>query len=261
MTHFLGINVGHLLQSYGYWAVFVLVALESTGIPVPGETILIAAGIYAGTTHKLSVVLIIIAAAAGAILGDNLGYWVGREGGFRLLRRYGHYIHVDERKLKVGQYLFLKHGGKVVFFGRFVSILRAYAAFFAGTDQMPYPRFLAFNAAGGIPWAIIYGLGSYVLGKSINRITGPVGIGLGIAAAIVIVAFLILSWRNLQRLEEVAEKELPGPLSAHPRQRMRQGDEPPGGQEHGDTIDQDQRQDQDQRNDSSPPPPGIPAHQ
>jgi membrane protein DedA with SNARE-associated domain len=107
----------HLLATYGYLAVLLFVAIESTGIPFPGETMLLVAAIAAGTTHQLSVAWVIVAAAGGAILGDNLGFWVGREGGYRLLRRYGRYIRLEERRLKLGQYLFLKHGGKVVFFG------------------------------------------------------------------------------------------------------------------------------------------------
>lgn len=216
----------HLLATYGYWAVLLLVAMESMGIPVPGETILIAAGIYAGTTHKLTVVLIVVAAAAGAILGDNLGYLIGREGGFRLLRRFGPYFRLEERRLKVGQYLFLKYGGAVVFFGRFVSVLRAWAAFLAGTSQMPWPRFLIYNAAGGIVWALVYGVGSYLLGKTVNQIAGPLGIGLGIAAAIIVVVVLIVVWRNFKRLEDVAEKALPGPLEVHHwRRRSAGGDQ------------------------------------
>lgn len=88
----------------------------------------------------------IIAAASGAILGDNLGYWIGREGGYRLLRRNGHYLRIDERKVKLGQYLFREHGGKVVFFGRFIAVLRAWAAFLAETNRMPWPPFLLYNA-------------------------------------------------------------------------------------------------------------------
>src|SRR5260221_2492311 len=102
-------NVAHLLATYGYGAVFLCITIESTGIPFPGETMLLVAAIYAGTTHQLSIPLIIVAAASGAILGDNIGFWVGREGGFRLLRRYGHYIHLNERKLKIGLYLFRRH--------------------------------------------------------------------------------------------------------------------------------------------------------
>ncbi len=215
MLHFATHDLTHLLNVYGYWAVLIFVAIESTGIPFPGETMLLAAAIYAGTTHHLSIPFVIAAAAAGAILGDNLGFWVGREGGYRLLRRYGHVIRLDERKLKLGQYLFQKHGGKVVFFGRFVAVLRAWAAFLAGTNRMPWPRFLAFNAAGGIVWATVYGLGGYVLGDNIHRLTGPVGIAFVVLAAAVIVAFVVYLRRNEKRLEEEAERALPGSLDAY----------------------------------------------
>lgn len=190
----------------------LFVAIESTGIPFPGETMLIIAAIYAGQTHHLSLPLVIAAAAAGAILGDNLGFWVGREGGYRLLRRYGRYIHLDERKLKLGQYLFMKHGGKVVFFGRFIAVLRAWAAFLAGTNRMRWPSFLLYNALGGIIWATIYGVGSYVLGNNIHRFTGPVGIAFVVVAALILIAGFIFLQRNEHRLEDEAEKALPGPL-------------------------------------------------
>jgi len=161
MIHTATHDLTHLLNLYGYWAVLLFVAIESTGIPFPGETMLLAAAIYAGTTHHLAIALVIAAAAAGAIIGDNLGFWIGREGGYRLLRRYGKYIRLDERKLKLGQYVFRNHGSKVVFFGRFVAVLRAWAAFLAGTNRMPWGRFLIFNATGGILWATLYGLGGY----------------------------------------------------------------------------------------------------
>src|SRR5438445_3830323 len=132
-------NLLHLLATYGYWAVFVFIAIESMGIPFPGETMLLVAAIYAGTTHRLSILLVIVAAASGAILGDNLGFMIGRVGGYRLLRRYGHYIRVNERKLKLGQYLFIKHGGKVVFFGRFFVVLWAWAGFIAGRNRRRRP--------------------------------------------------------------------------------------------------------------------------
>src|SRR2546428_7963475 len=138
-----------LLAHYGYLAVVVLIALESMGIPLPGETMLITAAIYAGSTHRLNIGLVILAAAAGAILGDNVGYFIGREGGFRLLRRYGHRLRITEARLRLGEYLFRRYGGRVVFFGRFVAILRALAALLAGVNHMPWPRFLTFNAAGG----------------------------------------------------------------------------------------------------------------
>ncbi len=208
-------DLQHLLTTYGYWAVFVFIAVESTGIPFPGETMLLVAAIYAGTTHHLSIPLVIVAAASGAILGDNLGFLVGREGGYRLLRRYGHYIRLDERKLKLGQYLFMKHGGKVVFFGRFIAVLRAWAAFLAGTNQMRWSSFLLFNALGGITWATLFGLGGYFLGDNIHRLTGPVAIISIVLATLLTIAFLIFVRRNEQRLEAEAERALPGPLDAY----------------------------------------------
>ena len=212
MFHFAASTLTHLLTSYGYLAVVLFVAIESTGIPFPGETMLLIAAISAGTTHQLSIVGVIIAAAAGAILGDNLGFWVGREGGYRLLRRFSSVIHLKESRLKLGQYLFQRYGGIIVFFGRFIAVLRAWAAFLAGTNQMPWLRFLCFNAAGGILWATLYGLGGYFLGENIHRITGPVGIA-GVALAVIVIIILwIIMRRNEQRLTEQAEKALPGPL-------------------------------------------------
>src|SRR2546427_2149942 len=202
----------HFLATYGYWAVFFFVAIESIGIPFPGETMLLVAAIDAGRTHQLSIVLVIIVATCGAIIGDNIGFWIGREGGYRVLRRYGRYIGFDERKLKVGIYLFRQHGGKVVFFGRFVAVLRAWAAFLAGVNRMHWSRFLVFNALGGFVWATLYGLGGYWLGKNIDRLVGPVGTVTFVLAAIIIIATLIFVWRNERQLEEGAEEALPGPI-------------------------------------------------
>src|SRR5260370_36567009 len=130
-----------------------------------------------------------MAAASGSIMGGNLGFWVGSEGGYRLLRRFGRYLHVEERRLKLGQYLFMKYGGRVVFFGRFVAVLRAWAAFLAGTNRMRWPRFLLFNALGGIIWATLYGLAGYFLGDNLPRPTGP-----GRIVAILLAGSLVLAF-------------------------------------------------------------------
>jgi len=153
--HFVTHDLTHLLAVYGYWAVLLFVVIESVGVPFPGETMLLAAAIYAGTTHHLFIPFVIAAAAVGAILGDNVGFWIGREGGYRLLRRYGRYVRIDERKMKLGQYLFRKHGGKVVL------------------------------------------------------------------AVIVIIAGFILVRRNEKRLEDEAERAMPGPLDQYQREGTR----------------------------------------
>ena len=170
-----GNTVQHLIGQYGYGAVLVVVMLESAGIPMPGETILVSAAVYAGTRHALDIRWVIAAAAAGAILGDNIGFWVGREIGERLLEKWGHLVGLDVRKRMLGRYLFARYGGSIVFFGRFVALLRAFAALLAGANGFSPWRFLIFNATGGIAWATIFGLGGYLLGAGIHRIAGPIG--------------------------------------------------------------------------------------
>jgi membrane protein DedA with SNARE-associated domain len=199
-------HLTEFLTTYGYGAVLIAVAIESTGIPFPGETMLLLAAIYAGTTHRLALPLVIAAAASGAILGDNLGYWAGREGGYRLVRRYGPYIGVDERGLRLGQYLFEKHGGKVVFFGRFIAILRAWAAFIAGTNRMPWRPFLLYNALGGIVWSTLCGVGAYFLGDRVHRLTGPVGLVMFALGLIATIASFLFVRSHRGRLETEAER-------------------------------------------------------
>ncbi len=212
MTTLAVIDLHHAIASYGYTAVFAFIGIESLGIPFPGETMLVTAAIYAGTTGNLSIPFVIAAAAAGAIIGDNIGFGIGYWGGYRLLVRYGKYIRLDQAKLKVGRYLFLLHGGKVVFFGRFVSVLRTYAAFLAGTNRMPWWRFLIFNAAGGIIWASIFGIGAYYLGHEIERLGRPIGVAIAVVAVIIVVAAVIIVRRSESRLEEKAEQAFPGSL-------------------------------------------------
>ena len=207
-----GQSIDHLLATYGYWAVFAIVGIESFGIPSPGETMLITASIYAGATHRLQIEFVIAAAVAGAVIGDNCGYAVGHWGGYRLLIRYGKYVRLDEASIKLVRLLFLRHGGKLVYFGRFISVLRTYAAVFAGTTRMPWWRFLIFNAAGGITWATLWGVAAYAAGQQIDKLLGPVGIVLGVLGAAVLVAAFVLVRRNEARLKEEAERAFPGPL-------------------------------------------------
>jgi membrane protein DedA with SNARE-associated domain len=198
---------------YGYWAVILLVGLESAGVPLPGETALVSAAVFAGQ-GTLNLFAVIGCAALAAIVGDNCGYWVGREFGFPLIYKYGRSVGVDEGRLKVAQYLFLRHGGKIVFFGRFVAILRAFAAFLAGVNHLPWPRFLLFNALGGVVWASLFGLGGYFLGLAFEHYARPVGLA-ALACAVVgaVLASRFISGHEAA-LRAEAEAALPGPLVA-----------------------------------------------
>ena len=214
MLQFIGSNLDSLLATYGYLAVFVFVGVESIGIPVPGETMLVTAAIYAGTTGRLSIFWVIVASAAGAILGDNIGYVIGRTGGYRLVKRYGRYIRLEENRLRLGQYLFQKHGSKVVFFGRFISVLRIFAAFLAGVNQMHWRRFLIFNAAGGIVWSTLYGVAAYLLGQQLLRLSGRVDLVLALVGVAVIIAVIVFLRRNEARLQGEADQAMPAPREA-----------------------------------------------
>jgi membrane protein DedA with SNARE-associated domain len=203
-----GASAQHLVGHYGYGAIFVLVMMESASIPMPGETILVSAAVYAGTRHALDIRYVIAAAAGGAILGDNIGFWVGREFGERLLEKWGHLIGLDARKRMLGRFLFARYGGAIVFFGRFIALLRAFAALLAGANGLSPLRFFVFNAAGAIAWATMFGLGGYLLGEGIRRIAGPIGWATLVLA--VIIGFA--SWRYYKKNEEnllaKAEREM-----------------------------------------------------
>jgi membrane protein DedA with SNARE-associated domain len=214
VLQFIGSNLDSLLATYGYLAVFVFVGVESIGIPVPGETMLVTAAIYAGTTGRLSIFWVIVASAAGAIVGDNIGYVIGRTGGYRLIKRYGRYIRLEENRLRLGQYLFHKHGSKVVFFGRFISVLRIFAAFLAGVNHMHWRRFLIFNAAGGIVWSTLYGVAAYLLGQQLLRLSGRVDLVLAIVGVAVIIAVIVFLRRNEARLQREADQAMPARLEA-----------------------------------------------
>jgi membrane protein DedA with SNARE-associated domain len=197
---FLGIDIANLMAAYGYWAVLLLVTAESMGLPVPGETMLLSAAIYASISGHLSIGMVILAAAAGAILGDNIGYVIGRLVGSRLEARFG-VEGRSGRALLVGRYVFRKHGGKAVFFGRFVAVLRVFAAFLAGATRMSWPRFALFNASGGVIWAVVMGSLGYGLGASV---TGPLGIAGMVGGALVMAALTLLVRRHGQRWEREA---------------------------------------------------------
>ncbi len=190
---FFGIDFHPLIARHGYSVVFIVVLLEGAGSPLPGETALVLAAVYAGATGRLDIAMVLLVAIAGGILGGTGGYWIGRAVGTEFLSKYGKWIGLTENRLALGRHLFQNHGGKIVFFGRFVAVLRVVAALLAGLNRYDFRLFFLFNAAGVIAWALIMGLGGYFFGDAMTRVSGPLGIiGLTFAVGIVIAFFVVL---------------------------------------------------------------------
>ena len=194
----------HFFTHHGLPLLAVVVALESFGIPLPGETALIAFGVLASQGHY-GIEWVIVVAAAGAIVGDNLGYWlIGRLGGRALFRRWGWLHRYADRVRPRAEVLMARHGGKTVFFGRFVSILRYTVAWIAGLSRMEWWRFLFWNAAGGIEWATAVGLIAFYAGRAAADAIQRYGL---YAAAAIAVA-LAVGWLVLKRARQSAEGRL-----------------------------------------------------
>jgi membrane protein DedA with SNARE-associated domain len=196
------------LRAHGYTAVGLGVLLESIGLPLPGESLMIAAAVYAATTHRLNILLIVPIAAVGAVCGDQIGYGIGRWIGYRVLARWGRKIGLSEARLELGRFLFRRYGARVVFLGRFVAVLRTCVALLAGANRMPWRAFLLWNALGGIGWSCLYGFGAYLLGKAAKQVTGPVGLGLAVLGGLGLIAAFVFVKRNEARLLEEARREL-----------------------------------------------------
>jgi membrane protein DedA with SNARE-associated domain len=196
-----------LVHHYGLIALFLIVMLESGGVPLPGETALVAAGVFA-SQGDLNIVEVIAVAAAAAIIGDNMGYWIGRTGGRKLLERWKLLSRWTEGVLPWAEGFFHRHGAKTIFIGRFFSVLRVTAAWMAGVSRMPWMKFLFWNAAGGICWAALVGLVAYYLGHAaadaINRYGLIGGAALVVLAALALVGFHFWKKRLLR-----AESESP----------------------------------------------------
>lgn len=202
-------GIQDLIQAYGLWVLFAVVMLESMAVPMPGETALVTAALYAGSTHRIGILPVVIVAATAAVVGDNIGYLIGRSIGLRFIMRYGRYVRLNEARLKVGQYLFLRHGGKIVFFGRFVAFLRAFAALLAGANNMCWLYFLMMNALGGLCWASLFGGSAYLFGEKIKLVAGPISLLLLVVAIGMAAAGIFFFRRHEKELEERASAALP----------------------------------------------------
>ncbi|HEY8324687.1 MAG TPA: DedA family protein [Ktedonobacterales bacterium] len=198
----------HLILTYGYWVVLVAVSLESMGVPFPGETTLLAAAVYAGTGKPLAIAWVIVFAAAGAIIGDNIGFTIGWFGGYPLARRILRLLRVREDTLDYARRFFERHGDKTVFLGRFFSLLRATVALLAGVNHMPRRTFFVWNGLGGSVWALLFGLLGYFLGRNIpllDRVLRALGLA-GLLAVVAFVGGLIVLWFIRRRRNEQAAR-------------------------------------------------------
>jgi membrane-associated protein len=198
-------------QTIGYPVLFALIAIETMGIPVPGETALITAGIVA-SRGRLDIELVIALAATAAIMGDNIGFAIGRKLGRRLLTSAGPFLRHRRRVLAVGEPFFDRHGPKAVFLGRWVTGLRITAAWMAGATRMSWPTFLFWNALGGVAWAASIGLLAFFLGRTAERIihvAGIAGAGLVILAGVALWAVLRVRRRRAEALVEAEARKRP----------------------------------------------------
>ncbi len=168
-------TIAHLIHVYGLFVVAVVIGLESVGIPFPGETVLILAAVDAGTKHDLNIASVILTAVGASIIGRMIGYVIGREFGYWLLLRYGGYLRITESRIKLGQYLFLRHGGKIILVAQFLPVLRSIAGILAGANRMPWPHFHADQyhrriSVGDVLWACGVFAGS--AGRTVGRVDG-----------------------------------------------------------------------------------------
>lgn len=203
-----------VVQGHGSWIVAVVIFFESMGLPLPGESLLIGLAIYAATHGGIDIRWALGWAVVGAVMGDNAGYLIGRSVGRRALARWGSKIGLTAKRITLGEYLFQKHGGKVVFFGRFIAFMRTFAALLAGAVQMPWLKFLLWNGLGGLCWVVGYGGAAYLFGDHIKVFLGPIGLTLGVIAAGLILWFVVWVNRHEDEMVETAEREMKGRRAA-----------------------------------------------
>jgi membrane protein DedA with SNARE-associated domain len=194
-----------LVHHYGLVILFLLIAMESAGIPLPGETALVAAGVLA-SRGDMDIVAVIVVATVAAIIGDNVGYWAGRLGGRKLLHRWAWLERRASRVLPWSERFFGRHGAKTIFLGRFFAILRVTAAWLAGVSRMHWWRFFLYNALGGVCWAVLVGLVAYYVGHAAADAISRYGLYGGIAIVVVLVVGAV-AYRFVKRRMLGAESE------------------------------------------------------
>jgi membrane protein DedA with SNARE-associated domain len=201
LTQFIG--------AHGVWLVAAFIALETVGTPLPAEALLIAAAVFAASTHEIDLRLLIWAAILAAILGNVAGFWIGRRFGHALLARYGNRVGLTAERIKIGQWLFLRYGGVFVFVARFLPFLRNMAAILAGANNMAARRFYLASSVAAVCWVMFYALSAYSFGAAFVDSASPAAIAMGLVACVIILAIPALIVRYEKRLLARAEREIP----------------------------------------------------
>lgn len=198
-------TIQELAQQYGYWAVFLGILLENVGLPIPGETVTLAGGFLAGS-DQLNYWIVLSDAILGATIGGNIGYWVGRSGGWPLLLSVGRFFRVQETQLVSLRDQFSENAAKAVFLGRFVALLRVFASPLAGIAQMPYLRFMLYNTAGAAAWALVMVTLSYFAGQVVplEKLVAWASRFAVLTLAIVVAWIVIPFWMESRKARQVA---------------------------------------------------------
>jgi membrane protein DedA with SNARE-associated domain len=187
--------VTHLIESYGYAIIVVLVMAEGVGLPLPGETALITAAAFSAQSHRISIIGVILASFVGATAGGLGGYWIGKAGGLPFLTRRGHIFGITTERIAKARKFFTEHGPKAVFIGRFIAIVRIFAGIIAGVTNMRFGIFLLWNALGALVWSVVFGVLGYEFGNNLPRLEHLVGRTSLIALGIVVVIGLFV-WHH-----------------------------------------------------------------
>ena len=207
-------NLAPILDHYGYLAVGGLITLEDFGVPSPGETVLVAGAVYAGT-GRLNIVAVGVVALVAAVIGDNIGYAIGRFGGHALVLRFGKYVFLTHERLDKAERFFARHGGKVVVVARFFEGLRQVNGIIAGIAEMPWPRFLLFNVIGAALWVGVWASVGYLAGNHIGAIYRDITrYSLYLLIAAVVVVAVLVGRAVLRRRKRAAGTQQPGPDDA-----------------------------------------------
>ncbi len=188
------------ISIYGVWLVAAFIALESVGFPLPAEAALMAAAFFAARTHDLDIWFLLAASVLAAIVGNIAGFWIGSRFGYRLLTKYGKRLGLTEGRIRIGQWLFMRYGGRFVFAARFLPFLRNMVAVLAGANRMPAHRFHFASGTAAIAWVLFYGLGVYYLGGAFTDLAAPAAIVLGLAAVLIVFGVPALIVRYEKRL-------------------------------------------------------------